>query len=143
MRKGQRSPVAEDQCMFNDIFELSDIARPFISLKLFHGIRCKTIPVRKIYFHGKTFGKIFSQIGDVSFPFPKGRNSNAKNMESKLQIFSELALANHFFQVAMCSCNDAYSHFYWLCSIHRLNLLVLKNSEQSPLDGNRQITNLI
>jgi len=80
---------------------------------------------------------------DVLAAFPQGRELEAHHIEAMKEVFAELPLANHRFQIAVCRGDDAHIHRNRFRPADPLEGLLLENAQEFYLRVGRQVADFV
>src|SRR6266436_622988 len=121
------------------ILEFSYVPRPVISAQGIHRRRWNRF---HDLFHtsGKLLREVPHQKRNIPLALAKGWNMNGKNIQAKEEIRSELLLAHHHLQIAVCRGNQTRIGSKCSRTSQSLELLLLQHAEQFGLQFERNFS---
>ena len=106
------------------IFQLPDIAMPWIIFQVFHGLTAEfgdMIPTKLI---GHAHGKVPGQQGHIPLSFPQGGHKQYLKGEAIQQIFFKSALPGHGGKISIGGADNADIHLQGCGTTHPLKLAI-------------------
>jgi len=122
--------------VLDHVGEFADVAGPGILAKKLGGIARKGLggfPI-KIRLDGQ---KMLSKRNDVVGPLSQWRNVQDNDVQTKIQVFTESALAHHRGEIAVSRTNDANIHGPRLGIAHGNHATFLKHAKKFGLKQDR------
>src|SRR3954447_25911192 len=84
-----------------------------------------------------------NQFSNVSFALPKWGNGYRNDGEAVIQVFTELPLGDESLEITMCRSNDAHVNTDLASGADLLDLALMQKPEQSHLQIQRHLSDLI
>src|SRR4029077_20696944 len=134
--------VAEYDGAFNDILQLSNIARPRVCQQKFHCVLFD-IPYPLAGVPRVTVDEVFDQHGNVFFTLPQRRTLNREHAETVKEIPSKRVGADGDLQISIRGGNHADIGSNKLVATHALKLPFLQYTQQGNLCFRREITDFV
>src|SRR6266550_1821255 len=121
--------ASQHHCSFNRILQLAHIPGPIISnqTRLCLWSNSNDAPIALLAILSS---KIICQQRNVFLPISKGRHFQADDIETVVEILTEISLADCLFKISVCSSDDADVQLDWLGSTYSLKLSLLQNAQQ-------------
>src|SRR5713101_7433703 len=134
--------IGENDATCNVVLQLSNVAGPPVTHQGAHGFLRNRFD-RFVHRGCKLSNEIFHELGDISFPFAEWRQIDRKSIQPVIQIFAELSVPNHLFQVLVGRGNEANIDSRCTCTADSLKLTFLEHAEQLGLKLQRHVSNFI
>ncbi len=124
--------VAKQRAPFDDVFELSDVSRPFVFHEGPHRVRLDAehfLAEPRVVF----FEKMRDEQRNVLLSFPQGRQMNVNNVQSIEEVLSKQSLLNSRSQILIGGGHEPHLHLGGGDAAHPFELAFLDGAEQLDL----------
>src|SRR5579883_2620369 len=132
----------EDCGTLKDIRQFADIARPIVLFEQAQGAGGKEL-AGSAGFLGEVAQEMLSKQRNVTSAFTQGEQFEAKQVDAKVEVISEVMFANAQLEIAVCGCHNAHVGMGEAIGTERLIGALLKEAQQLALGGQGERIDLI